>query len=207
MNDDQFTIVSSDKVEFTLTLAAAKENWMIRDLNNATQATNLRMDGERADGVPEINSACLKRVVVFSTYHAENPETTVVKDEKDGSEKTVPLVRSLKPDDMSDWDKDFVSEDKLDQVALFELILAANYLNNKLLLDVTCKALANRLKGKSPQEIVTYFKKVYPFDKEYTPEEEAQTRKDYPWIENPNKKNPPPPQQQQPAAAAAEDVE
>jgi S-phase kinase-associated protein 1 len=205
MNDDQFTIVSSDKVEFTLTLAAAKENWMIRDLVNATQATNLRMDGERAEGVPEINSACLKRVVVFSTYHAENPETTVIKDEKDGSEKTVPLVRSLKPDDMSDWDKDFVSEDKLDQKALFDLILAANYLNNKLLLDVTCKALANRLKGKSSQEIVAYFKKVYPFDKEYTPEEEAQTRKDYPWIENPNKKNPPP--QQQPAAAAAEDVE
>ena len=210
MNDEEhFTIVSSDKQEFLVPLAAAKQNQMIADLINATQATNLRMDGERADGVPEINSTCLRRVVEFSKYHAENPDLVLAEkpkeeeNEQEGEKKKiksegggaaaamVPVKRSLKPDDMSDWDKAFVSEERLDQRSLFELILAANYLNNHLLVDVTCKALANRLKGKSPQEIVAYFKAVYPFDAEYTPEEEEKTRKQYPWIENPNKKQVP----------------
>ena len=221
MNDEEhFTIVSSDKQEFLVPLAAAKQNQMIADLINATQATTLRMDGERADGVPEINSTCLRRVVEFSKYHAENPDLVLAEkpkeeeNEQEGEKKKiksegggaaatavtiatavaaamVPVKRSLKPDDMSDWDKAFVSEEKLDQRSLFELILAANYLNNKDLLDVTCKGLANRIKGKSPQEIVAYFKAVYPFDAEYTPEEEEKTRKQYPWIENPNKKQVP----------------
>jgi S-phase kinase-associated protein 1 len=210
MNDEEhFTIVSSDKQEFLVPLAAAKQNQLIAALINATQATNLRMDGERADGVPEINSTCLRRVVEFSKYHAENPDMVLAEKPKEeenvqeGEKKKiksegggaaaamVPVKRSLKPDDMSDWDKAFVSEEKLDQRSLFELILAANYLNNKDLLDVTCKGLANRIKGKSPQEIVAYFKAVYPFDAEYTPEEEEKTRKQYPWIENPNKKQVP----------------
>jgi S-phase kinase-associated protein 1 len=96
--------------------------------------------------------------------------------------------RSLKPDDMCDWDKEFVSEERLEQKDLFDLILAAGYLNIGGLTDITCKSLANRLKGKNQQEIVTYFKAVYPFDKEYTQEEEEAIRKKHPWIENPNKK-------------------
>ncbi|CAE7032207.1 SKP1 [Pyrenophora teres f. teres] len=40
-----------------------------------------------------------------------------------------------------------------DQEMLFEIILAANYLDIKALLDVGCKTVANMIKGKSPDEI------------------------------------------------------
>ena len=59
--------------------------------------------------------------------------------------------------DMSLWDQDFL---KVDQGILFQLILvgifhshAANYLDIKGLLDVTCKTVANMIKGKVLEEI------------------------------------------------------
>ncbi|KAF8110940.1 hypothetical protein N665_0077s0003 [Sinapis alba] len=46
---------------------------------------------------------------------------------------------------------------KSDQATLFELILAANYLNTKNLLDLTCQTVAYVIKGKIPEEIHTTF--------------------------------------------------
>jgi len=52
------------------------------------------------------------------------------------------------------WDEDFV---KVDQTTLFELILAANFLEIKPLLEITCKTVANMIRGKTPDEIRTMF--------------------------------------------------
>uniref|UniRef100_A0A2I3GK99 S-phase kinase-associated protein 1 n=1 Tax=Nomascus leucogenys TaxID=61853 RepID=A0A2I3GK99_NOMLE len=52
--------------------------------------------------------------------------------------------------DIAVWDQEFL---KVDQGTLFELILAANYLDFKGLLDVTCKTIANMVKRKTPEEI------------------------------------------------------
>lgn len=40
---------------------------------------------------------------------------------------------------------------KVDQATLFDLILAANYLNIKGLLDLTCQTVAQMIKGKTPE--------------------------------------------------------
>ena len=49
---------------------------------------------------------------------------------------------------------------------------AANYLDIKGLLDVTCKTVANMIKGKSPEEI----RKTFNIKNDFTEEEEAQVR-------------------------------
>jgi len=48
------------------------------------------------------------------------------------------------------WDADFVN---IEQETLFELILAANYMDIKSLLDLTCAKVASMIKGKTPEQI------------------------------------------------------
>ena len=68
---------------------------------------------------------------------------------------------------------------QVDQGTLFELILAANYLDIKGLLDVTCKTVADMIKGKTPEEI----RKTFNIKNVFTPSEEEQVRKENEWCE------------------------
>ena len=54
---------------------------------------------------------------------------------------------------LSKNDNLFICLLQVDQGTLFELMQAANYLEIKGLLDVTCKTVANMIKGKTPEEI------------------------------------------------------
>ncbi|CAI8614153.1 unnamed protein product [Vicia faba] len=77
-------------------------------------------------------------------------------------------------DDVKKWDTEFV---KVEQDTLFKLILAANYLNIKSLLDLTCMEVAETIKGKTPEEIRTMFN----IKNDFTPEEEAELRRENQW--------------------------
>jgi len=54
---------------------------------------------------------------------------------------------------------------------------AANYLNIKDLLDLTCQAAADMIKGKTPDEI----RKIFNIKNDFTPEEEEEIRRDNQW--------------------------
>ncbi|XP_050234271.1 SKP1-like protein 1A [Mercurialis annua] len=78
---------------------------------------------------------------------------------------------------LADYDKEFVMEVSGDQELLFGLIMAANYLEIKSLLDVLCKAVAEMMKGKKPEEI----RKTFHIVNDYTPEEEDEVRRENQW--------------------------
>lgn len=54
---------------------------------------------------------------------------------------------------------------------------AANYLNIKALLDLTCQTVADMIKGKTPEEIRTTFN----IKNDFTPEEEEEVRRENQW--------------------------
>ena len=93
-------------------------------------------------------------------------------------------VDVVRPDDDGDdclidipaWDLEFM---EVDQGTLFELIKAANYLDIKGLLDVTCKKVAGMIKD-LPIEVV---RKMFNITNDFTPEEEAQIRRENEWCE------------------------
>ncbi|PIA56863.1 hypothetical protein AQUCO_00700904v1 [Aquilegia coerulea] len=72
------------------------------------------------------------------------------------------------------WDADFA---KVDQATLFDIILAANYLNIKSLLDLTCQTVADIIKGKNPEDI----RKTFNIKNDFTPEEEEEIHKENQW--------------------------
>lgn len=68
--------------------------------------------------LPNVTGKILEKVVAYCKYHTEHP-TAVSEDKKD----------EKRTDDIIGWDLDFC---KVDQATLFELILAANYLDIKV---------------------------------------------------------------------------
>jgi S-phase kinase-associated protein 1 len=83
----------------------------------------------------------------------------------------------LPPVEISEWDKSFM---KVEQDLLFEIILAANYMDIKGLLDLGCQTVANMIKGKSPEEI----RETFNIKNDFTPEEEEQIRRENEWAED-----------------------
>jgi S-phase kinase-associated protein 1 len=61
------------------------------------------------------------------------------------------------------------------QEMLFKLLLAANYLNIKSLLSLTCAKVASLMKGKTPDQIRT----IFNIRNDYTQAEEEEVRKEY----------------------------
>ena len=70
---------------------------------------------------------------------------------------------------ISPWDANFL---KVDQYTLFELIMAANYMDIRGLLDVTCHTVAKIMDGMTPRQLRRYFH----ITNDFTSEEEALIR-------------------------------
>ncbi|KAH7511858.1 hypothetical protein FEM48_Zijuj12G0027200 [Ziziphus jujuba var. spinosa] len=91
--------------------------------------------------------------------------------EDDCADSGIPLP---KDQDLKTWDTNFA---KVDQATLFDPILAANYLNIKSLLDLTCQTVADMSKGKTPEQI----RETFHIKNDFTPEEEEAIRKESQW--------------------------
>ncbi|WMV59063.1 hypothetical protein MTR67_052448 [Solanum verrucosum] len=77
-------------------------------------------------------------------------------------------------DMLMDFDKAFV---KVHHSILHALILAANFLNDKEILDMMCQEVADRIKGKTPEEIC----KEFDIKNDFIPEEEEEICKENAW--------------------------
>merc|ERR1712117_126057 len=120
---------SSDGDIFPVDVEIAKQSVTIKTM---LEDLGVDEDEEELVPLPNVNAAILKKVIQWATYHKDDPPPP--EDDENKEKRT---------DDISSWDADFL---KVDQGTLFELILAA-YLDIKGLLDVTCKTVANMIKG------------------------------------------------------------
>lgn len=137
---------------------------MSETIKNMMEDLNDEETGETCDQVPihNVRGTILSKVIEYCRFHVEAEK----KDENDKSAKS--------EDDIKQWDTEYM---KIDQNVLYELILAANYLNIKNLLDLCCLTVANMIKGKSPEEI----RRTFNIKNDFTPEEEEEVRRENQW--------------------------
>ncbi|XP_021771056.1 SKP1-like protein 1A [Chenopodium quinoa] len=142
---------SSDKETFNVDEKAAMLSQTIKNM--------IEDLGDNTDPIPlhNVTSKILAKVIEYCNKHAND----------DNSE-------SSNNDELKQWDKDFLN---VDQETLFDLILAANYMDIKSLLDLTCQCVADMIKGKTPEEI----RKTFHIKNDFTPEEEEEVRRENQW--------------------------
>ncbi|XP_040244505.1 SKP1-like protein 1 isoform X2 [Aegilops tauschii subsp. strangulata] len=145
------TLKSSDGEEFQVEEAVAMESQTIRHMIEDDCADN-------GIPLPNVDSKILSKVIEYCKKHVQ----------------ASPKPADSGAADLKSFDAEFV---KVDQATLFDLILAANYLNIKELLDLTCQTVADMIKGKTPEEI----RKTFNIKNDFTPEEEAEIRRENQW--------------------------
>ncbi|KAK4260657.1 hypothetical protein QN277_003743 [Acacia crassicarpa] len=152
MSSMKVTLKSSDGESFEIDEVVALESQALKHLIEDKCDTN-------GIPVPNVTGKILAKVIEYCKKHVEaaNSEEKKVSDE-----------------DLKTWDAEFV---KVDQAMLYDLILAANYLNIKSLLDLTCQTVAEMIKGKSPEEI----RKTFRIKNDFTPAEEEEIRRENHW--------------------------
>jgi S-phase kinase-associated protein 1 len=126
-------------------------------------------DGENQEiQLPNVKAAVLAKVIEYCEHFTKEEMTAI----------TTPLKSSKIEDLVQPYYADYV---KLEQTMLFELVTAANFMDIKPLLDLTCLAVSIMIKGKTAEEL----RRIFNLSSGFTPEEEAQVREENKWAEQP----------------------
>ncbi|KAF7112847.1 hypothetical protein RHSIM_RhsimUnG0186100 [Rhododendron simsii] len=148
-NNEKLTLKSSDGEEFLVEKHVAFQSTLIQ--------TMLDSDCSSADVIPlpKIDARTLAQVLDYCKKHAN--------------------ASSSKQEELNSFDSEFLKD--LEFGALFHLVLAANFLEIKGLLDVVAQKIADMIKDMPHQEV----RKLFNVENDYTPEEEAAVREENKW--------------------------
>jgi len=152
--DEQYYLVSSDKVEFPL-------------LKYETTMSNLVVtalkgnEDEREIPIPAVKSQTLKHVVNYMKYHAKDPVP-----QNNTAEKLQSNVFSEEV--KCKWDVAFIENDIMGDPEtaksnIYDIIHAANYMDIEPLLQVACTKVASMFKGESLDAIKKIISTDYPY--------------------------------------------
>ncbi|KAG5547660.1 hypothetical protein RHGRI_013379 [Rhododendron griersonianum] len=152
----KFVLKSSDGETFEVEETVALESQTIKHMIEDDCADN-------TIPLANITSKILAKVIEYCRKHVEASGAGKAAD-KDAADEEA----------LEKWDAKFV---EVDQGVLFDLILAAENLKIKSLLDLTCQTVADMIKGKTPEEI----RKTFNIKMHFTPEEEEEVRRENAW--------------------------
>ncbi|XP_074584467.1 SKP1-like protein 1A [Curcuma longa] len=155
--EKKVTLLSSEGEEFEVDEAVAAQSQTIRHMiEDGCAHGNVPLPNVTSQILGKVIEYCKMRVDVYCSAG------------QDG------ILGGAEAEGFKAWEAEFV---KVDQATLFDLILAANYLDIKPLLDLTCQTVANMIRGKTPEEI----RGIFDIKNDFTPEEVEETRRENQW--------------------------
>lgn len=158
----QVHLISQEGEKFIVPVDVAIMSELVKTMFDSDQPE----DEVQEMPLPNVKSSILAKVIEFLTHYKGEPMTEIEK----------PLKSSNMNEVVQEWYADFVN---VEQETLFELILAANFMDISPLLELTCATVASMVKGKTPEEIRQHF----DIKNDFTPAEEAQIREENKWCE------------------------
>lgn len=165
-NEPTVTLTSKDGEQFVVPVSVAKMSELIKGTMGEDE--NDDDDDNHMDiPLPNVKADVLQKVIDYCKHY-------ILVEPMNEIEK--PLKSNNMGEVVQKWYADYVD---VEQVMLFELILAANYMDIKPLLDLTCATVASMIKGKTPEDI----RATFNIKNDFTPEEEAQVREENKWCE------------------------
>ena len=155
--EKKITLVSSDGEKIEISSKAIQRSILVKGI-----LEDYPDDAE----VPlnNVKSNILKKIKEY-LEHYENSEP---------KEIDRPLPSQNFKECVEDWEYNFIN---IDLELIFELILGANYMDIKNLLELASAKIASIIKGKNTEEI----RKIFGITNDFTPEEEQQILEENKW--------------------------
>ena len=150
-NDTKVILISSDGETIETSAKAAMRSTIIKDSIQDSREDIIEFNANNVKG------NILKKIVEYLEHYKETEPKEI--------ERPLPSLNFKEC--VEEWDFNYIDID-LDMI--FEIILAANYLDIKPLLELSSAKVASIIKGKTMEEI----RQTFRITNDFTPEEEQQ---------------------------------
>lgn len=164
-NSVLLNLVSRDGEKFEVTFEIAKISQLIANTLDEDEDED-ELD-ERDIAIPNVNASILRKVLEYCTHYRTVEEMTAI----ESPLKSAKLEELVQP-----W---YAKYCEVEQNILFELLAAANYMDIKPLLDLTCLAVSVLIKGKSAAEI----REIFNVRDEICSNEKSQIEEENEWCD------------------------
>ena len=161
--------VSRDGEIFLVPLQVAKVSKLIVDTLGMDDDDEIQ---DMTINIPNVKSSVLRKVIQYCTHYVTVEEMTPIE---------TPLKSARLGELVQEWYAEFCNVAVEEQSMLFGLVTAANYMDIKPLLDLTCLAVSVLIKGKSAVEI----RSIFHLTNELSPEERRQVEAENEWCDKP----------------------
>ncbi|KAI9073145.1 hypothetical protein K1719_036740 [Acacia pycnantha] len=152
---EAITVVSRDGGEFKITVTAA----MVSNLLKEILEVDVCVSDDCKVPLFLVNSKTLVKVIEYCEKHA--PRANSGASDSDAEE-------------LKNWDIEFMKVDVED--ALFDILMAADFLHIQDLVDLACQTVADLMRGKTLSQI----RKIFHIKNDFSSEEEEQLRRQHP---------------------------
>ncbi|KAI9076974.1 hypothetical protein K1719_041050 [Acacia pycnantha] len=120
-------------------------------------------DSSKVIALDNVNSVTLAKVIEYCKKHAEaTTEDSEAGNDAGGAEE------------LKKWGAEFL---RVDNDLLSKILVAANYMDIKNLFDLSCQAIADKIKNKTTEQLL----RIFNLQNDFTPEEEEEIRKEWQW--------------------------